>query len=107
MTLGAPGAIAGFVILGLLYVPQLATISATFPAMFPTSVRFAGLAISYNISTSLFGGTAPALSSWLIGVTGDVRVPAYLMMLACIIGMAALPFMEETAGKSLRSAATH
>ena len=27
----------------LLYVPQLATISATFPAMFPTHVRYAGI----------------------------------------------------------------
>jgi MHS family proline/betaine transporter-like MFS transporter len=103
MAFGIWGAILGFALLGLLYVPQLATISATFPAMFPTSVRFAGLAISYNISTSLFGGTAPALNSWLIGLTGDVRVPAYLMMASCAVGMAALPFMRETAGQSLRS----
>ena len=52
--------------LGLLYVPQLATISATFPAMFPTHVRFAGIAIAYNVPTSLFGGTAPAANEWLI-----------------------------------------
>ena len=37
------GAVIGFAVLGLLYVPQLATISATFPAMFPTHVRYAGL----------------------------------------------------------------
>lgn len=103
MTFGPWGAVAGFVTLGLLYVPQLATISATFPAMFPTSVRFAGLAISYNLSTSLFGGSAPAFSSWLIGLTGDVKIPAYLMMGACVIGMAALAFMKETAGQSLRT----
>jgi MHS family proline/betaine transporter-like MFS transporter len=102
MATGIAGAIVGFIILGLLYVPQLATISATFPAMFPTHVRFAGLAISYNISTSLFGGTAPALNSWLIGLTGDVMVPAYVMIAACIAGMAALPFLVETAGQSLR-----
>src|SRR5690606_30104690 len=35
MATGFSGAIFGFVLLGLLYVPQLATISATFPAMFP------------------------------------------------------------------------
>ena len=66
--------------LGLLYVPQLATISATFPAMFPTHVRYAGFAIAYNVSTSLFGGTAPAVNDWLIGRTGDNLVPAYYMM---------------------------
>jgi MHS family proline/betaine transporter-like MFS transporter len=102
MATGIWGAIIGFMILGLLYVPQLATISATFPAMFPTHVRFAGVAIAYNVSTSLFGGTAPALNSWAIDTTGDVMFPAYAMIAACLVGVAALPFMKETVGKSLR-----
>jgi MHS family proline/betaine transporter-like MFS transporter len=100
------GAVAGFALLGLLYVPQLATISATFPAMFPTHVRFAGFAISYNVATSLFGGTAPAFNSWLIGATGDELMPAYVMMAACVVGMVALRFTPETAGKSLRGTET-
>jgi MHS family proline/betaine transporter-like MFS transporter len=102
MATGFFGAVLGFALLGLLYVPQLATISATFPAMFPTHVRFAGFAISYNIATSLFGGTAPAFNSWLIGRTGNELMPAYLMMAACLVGMIALRFMPETAGSSLR-----
>ncbi len=80
------GAVIGFAVLGLLYVPQLATISATFPAMFPTHVRYAGFAIAYNVSTSLFGGTAPAVNEWLIGKTGDGLMPAYYMMAACVVG---------------------
>ena len=106
MATGMVGAVMGFAVLGLLYVPQLATISATFPAMFPTQVRFAGLAIAYNVSTSIFGGTAPALNSWAIGLTGDVLFPAYIMIAACVIGMLALPFLVETAGASLRGSGT-
>ncbi|MBL8628026.1 MAG: MFS transporter [Rhodospirillaceae bacterium] len=102
MATGTAGAMIGISVLGMLYVPQLATISATFPAMFPTRVRFAALAISYNTSTSLFGGTAPAFNSWLIERTGNLQVPAYTMMCACLIGMAALPFLRETARQSLR-----
>jgi MHS family proline/betaine transporter-like MFS transporter len=90
------GAVIGFAVLGLLYVPQLATISATFPAMFPTHVRYAGMAIAYNVSTSLFGGTAPAVNEWLIGKTGDGLVPAYYMMGACVIGAIALIAVPET-----------
>lgn len=101
MGTGLAGACAGFILLGLLYVPQLATISATFPAMFPTHVRFAGFAIAYNISTSIFGGTAPAIGSGLITLTGDELMPAYYMMLACLVGLLALRFMPETAGKTL------
>ena len=105
MATGVPGAIAGFMLLGLLYVPQLATISATFPAMFPTEVRFAGFAIAYNVSTSLFGGTAPAFNSWLIRLTGMELMPAYTMMIACVVGAVALLFLAESAGKSLRASA--
>ncbi|MDX1884575.1 MFS transporter [Mycolicibacterium sp. 120270] len=91
------GAAIGLAVLGLLYVPQLATISATFPAMFPTQVRFAGFAIAYNVSTSLFGGTAPAVNEWLINVTGNNLVPAYYMMVACVIGAIAMIKVPETA----------
>ena len=102
MATGMAGAIIGFAVLGLLYVPQLATISATFPAMFPTHVRFAGFAIAYNVSTSIFGGTAPAVNSWLISRTGDPMMPAYYMMASCVVGMIALRFVIETAGQSIR-----
>jgi MFS transporter, MHS family, proline/betaine transporter len=105
MEQGAAGALIGFAVLGLLYVPQLATISATFPAMFPTHVRYAGMAIAYNVSTSLFGGTAPAVNDWLIGVTGNTLVPAYYMMASCAIGALALVFVTETVGCSLRGRA--
>jgi MHS family proline/betaine transporter-like MFS transporter len=95
-------ALFGFAVLGLLYVLQLSTISATFPAMFPTHVRYGGFAIAYNISTALFGGTAPAANEKLIALTGSDLVPAYYMMAACVIGAIALRFVPETARASIR-----
>lgn len=96
------GAIIGFAILGMLYAPQLATISATFPAMFPTIVRFAGVAIGYNVATSLFGGTASAINESLISATGNNLIPAFYMLGACLIGIGAAYFLIETKGLSLR-----
>lgn len=95
-------AVVVFAVLGLLYVIQLSTISATFPAMFPTQVRFAGFAIAYNVSTALFGGTAPYLNEALIERTGNALVPAFSMMVACAIGAVALLFVPETARASIR-----
>jgi MHS family proline/betaine transporter-like MFS transporter len=102
MAQGFVWAIIAFTVLGLLYIPQLSTISAMFPAMFPTHVRFAGFAIAYNISTSLFGGTAPAANQALINATGDTLVPAYYMMAACVVGAIALLRVPETRGCSIR-----
>lgn len=102
MAQGFVPALIGFAVLGLLYVLQLSTISATFPAMFPTHVRFAGFAIAYNISTALFGGTAPAVNEKLIALTGSDLVPAFYMMAASAVGAVALLFVPETARASIR-----
>lgn len=96
-------AMLGFAVLGLLYLPQLATISATFPAMFPTQVRYAGFAITYNVSTALFGGTAPMVNELLVDSTGNVLMPAFYMMASCVVGLFAVWKMQETAGASLRN----
>ncbi|MGP9487391.1 MFS transporter [Glutamicibacter sp. 287] len=95
-------AIVGFAVLGLLYIPQLATITATFPAMFPSHVRFAGFAITYNVATAIFGGTAAIVNEAAIDASGFLLFPAVYMMIACVIGMVAIRFMPETAGASLR-----
>jgi len=97
MSTGVVGAIIGFAVLGLLYVPQLATISAMFPAMFPTHVRFAGFAIAYNVATSLFGGTAPLVNDAAVQSTGNNLFPAFYMMAALVVGMIALIWVPETA----------
>ena len=98
---GAVWAVVGFIVLGLLYIPQLSTISATFPAIFPTQVRFAGFALGYNLSTAAFGGTAPLINESIIDVSGWNLFPAFYMVGACLIGLVAWFFLRETAGVSL------
>ncbi|MGO4612726.1 MFS transporter [Nocardia sp. 2YAB30] len=99
---GIGWAITGFIVLGLLYVPQLSTISATFPAIFPTHVRYAGFALGYNVSTAAFGGTAPLINEAAIESTGWSLFPAVYMVGASLIGLVAWTFLRETAGTSLR-----
>ncbi|MDN6299988.1 MAG: MFS transporter [Micrococcaceae bacterium] len=99
-------AIIGFAVLGLLYLPQLATITATFPAMFPSQVRFAGFAITYNVATALLGGTAAIVNEAVIDSTGFVLFPAVYMMIAAVVGLIAVRYMVETAGASLRGTET-
>lgn len=102
---GTGWAITGFIVLGLLYVPQLATISSTFPAIFPTHVRYAGFALGYNVATAAFGGTAPLVNEAAIESTGWSLFPAAYMVGASLIGLVAWSFLRETAGTSLRGTA--
>jgi MFS transporter, MHS family, proline/betaine transporter len=92
---------AALVVLGLLYAPQLGTISATFPALFPTHIRFAGFAISYNVATAIAGGPTPAINTALTNAW-TVYFPALFMMASCVLGVVAVYFAPETAGASVR-----
>jgi MFS transporter, MHS family, proline/betaine transporter len=103
---GTGWAIVGFTVLGLIFLPQLGTISATFPAMFPAHVRYAGMAIGYNVATAAFGGTASYVNDAMVSATGNRLMPAFYMMLAMVVGMVALVGVPETAGLSIRGRGT-
>ena len=94
--------VIGFAILGVLLVLMLAVIGSTFPAMFPTRVRYGSFAIGYNVSTSLFGGTAPFVISALITATGTNFIPAYYLILAGVVAIVPILLIPETAGVPLR-----
>lgn len=50
--------------------------------LFPTRVRFTGIALAYNVSFTAFSGTAPLLATAAIAATGLAAAPA-LVMAAC------------------------
>ncbi|HLI36961.1 MAG TPA: MFS transporter, partial [Streptosporangiaceae bacterium] len=66
-------------------------------AMFPTRVRYGAFAIGYNVSTSVFGGTAGLVIESVIKLTGDNYVPAYYLILAGVIGLVPILLIPETA----------
>jgi MFS family permease len=63
------------------------TFAAILADLFPTRVRFTGVAFSMNIGAVIFSGLGPLLATWLIGATGQLTSPAYI-----IIGSATLSF---------------
>ncbi len=72
-----------------------------FVELFPTSVRFTGAAISYNISYAVFGGTAPFVGTYLVKMSGNPMAPGfYLAVVAGLVFLAALT-VPETAKRDL------
>ena len=64
-------------------------------------MRYGALAIAYNISISAVGGTTPLIAQALISATGNAMVPAYMLMVAGVVGASRCSFMPEVAGKPL------
>ena len=59
--------------------------------------RWRRLATIYAVAIATFGGTAQLIVTWLIHVTGNALAPAWYMLLATAIGLAAMAMMRETA----------
>ena len=74
---------------------------ATLVSLFKAPVRFSALALSYNLSVSLFGGTAPLVNTWLIGQTGNTMIPAYYLIGAAVVGLIAILMTEDRTGKPM------
>ncbi len=55
----------------------------------PVEVRVVGFSLAYSLSTAVFGGFTPAISTWLIEVTGDKAAPAYWLSVAAVCGLGA------------------
>ncbi|WP_115560833.1 glycine betaine/L-proline transporter ProP [Xanthomonas arboricola] len=92
----------GLMLLGLALVCFTSSMPSTLPALFYTPVRYSALSIGFNVSVSLFGGTTPLVTAWLVERTGDPLVPAYYLMGAAAIGLVTMLFVRETAGLPLR-----
>ncbi len=92
---------AGLFILGVLHTCFSGTMPSTLPALFVTDIRYSALAIGFNLSVSLFGGTTPLITAWLVDTTHNTMMPAYYMMGAGLIGLITILTVRETARQPL------
>jgi MHS family proline/betaine transporter-like MFS transporter len=69
--------------------------------IFPTRVRYSGFAFCFNAANALFGGTAPLVATWLIGVTGNKLAPAWYLVCAAGVALVAMLASKETSRSPL------
>lgn len=53
----------------------------------PAEVRATGFSLAYSLATALFGGFTPAISSYLIHVTGDKAMPGVWLTFSAVCGL--------------------
>ncbi|MCM3571297.1 MFS transporter [Neobacillus mesonae] len=93
----------GILILGILLSTYEGTMPGSLPTMFYTDIRYRTLAVTFNVSVSIFGGTTPLVSTWLVHKTGNNILPGYYLTLVSIIGFFVILFLfKNTSGKSLK-----
>jgi MHS family proline/betaine transporter-like MFS transporter len=68
---------------------------AALSEIFPTGVRSTGTALVYNGAFTVFGGFAAWIVTWFRDQTGgSVLVPAWYVMGAALVALAAIPFLR-------------
>jgi MHS family proline/betaine transporter-like MFS transporter len=97
MDQGVGFAILAHVVLGFLLGIFLGPVLTAMSELFPTEVRFGGVSLGYNISVSLFGGTAPFIVTLLIATTGIKASPSFYIIAAALVTLIVIAFTRETA----------
>ncbi|MHA7303746.1 MFS transporter [Arthrobacter sp. TMN-49] len=83
--------------LGLTYGPQAAWYSEIFPA----SIRFSGVSISYALGAIVGGAFAPMIAQALLQATGSSLAISGYLLLMTLIGLAAVIMLKDRPGIDL------
>ncbi|AJP58151.1 hypothetical protein UC34_16595 [Pandoraea vervacti] len=75
---------------GTLKAVYFAPIPALMSSLFPTRTRATGMAVGYNLGTTIFGGFTPLAVAWLIAATGNKLAPGLYLMVGAVISLTTL-----------------
>jgi MFS family permease len=83
--------------LGFCYGPQ----AAWFSELFPASVRFSGVSISYALGAICGGAFAPLIAAWLVQETGGTFAVGVYLTLITLVAFAAVLMLRDRPGIDL------
>lgn len=69
--------------------------SSLLARLFPTQIRYSGIALSYNLAYAILGGLSPIVCTLAIHYTGSVLAPAFYILIVALISFTACYFCKE------------
>lgn len=76
-------------------------VPSTLAELFPTHVRYSGVAISYNISFAIFAGLTPVVATYLLYKLQFPQAPSFNLIIAALVAVIAALTMKEGSKKPL------
>lgn len=73
------------------------------PELLPRGIRASGMAISYAIGVSLFGGSTQFIITWLLQTTGNPASPAWYVAATSVLCAIAMVLLPESRHQTLES----
>jgi MFS family permease len=87
--------------LAVLVAAQVVPVLVMIPELFPPKVRATGIALSYVVSASFFGGFSPLIASWLVARTGNPLAPAWYVAAACAVSLVPVIWLRDRTGETI------
>lgn len=85
----------------ILYCVEESTTPATMVECFPSTVRYTGISVGYNIGMALLGGTAPLINTWLVARFNNPLIIAYYLAASAVISLlSVIIFLPRQFGES-------
>lgn len=75
----------------------------TLAEMFPTKIRFSGIAVTYNMGFAIFAGLTPVIVTYLIYQFHSPKAPSYYLIISAVVTLIAVLTFKEKSGKPLES----
>jgi MHS family proline/betaine transporter-like MFS transporter len=97
-------AVVGACVMAVVFAGHTGVIHILLVELFPTRVRYSAYGLGYNVSSALFGGTAPLLMTYLIDRTGNVNMPAFYAVFTALGTLIAVSRVQDRAHLPLRDA---
>jgi len=79
---------------------------AALTEIMPEQIRVAGFSLAFSLATALFGGFTPAISTWLIELTGDKAAPGLWLTFAAVCGLLATLILYRRQAVAVRELAS-
>jgi metabolite-proton symporter len=72
--------------------------AAYFAELFPASIRYSGVSITYAIGAIIGGAFAPTISAWLVAATGSATAVAFYIAGVMVVAFAATLLLRDRTG---------
>jgi MFS family permease len=81
--------------LSFLYAGYNGAMAVYLTEIMPADIRTTGFALAYSLATAVFGGFTPAISTYLIHVTGNPAIPGVWLSFAALCGLSAVVLLRK------------
>jgi MFS family permease len=90
-----PAIAAGQSLFGIAAAAIMGLVPTLLSEFFPTTVRMSALSVAYTLANALFGGTAPFVVLWLVGLTHKPTVVVFYCVGALLFTLAGALIIRE------------